>query len=179
MVVTLSEDAPSVKKVENPSDLTRYCNEIDKEKFLENIEIWVCRFLNVMKCTETSIVTCAIWKLWEKIIDKPTWYWWSYHTLAVLCDMRDQDGFRYQIRKSNWIPIDHSKPFIIAIEHNAFVAEHFPQDLNQKFCIYSTSETINSDTDNLVLRQTYFTYRKQSLEQCMKHLRQSLIRLNA
>jgi hypothetical protein len=173
MIQTLSKSAPNEK--ETNSDIAAFSKEVEITEFIDNMDTWVCRFLNVITCDETSKICCIIISLWNKILLKPSWYSWQYHALAVMTDMRDINGFRYQVRSDNWDPVNLNKPFIIKIHHNIFVAENFPLDICVKFCVYSTSETINADTIILNLRSNYFNYRKQSLDRCLKHLRQSLI----
>ena len=175
IITTLSTEAPNkIDAIKN--DLDAFENEINQERFILNIETWICHFLNVKSSNETFPIRCIVVNLWNKIKTKPNWYIWPYHTLAVLYDMKDPNGFRYQAKKDNWDPIDISKPFINIIKHNPFVKEHFPTNIESKFCVYSTSETINPDTISLELNQNYFNFRKQTLERCSKLLRQSLIK---
>lgn len=172
MVSTLACPAPINHAPKN--DIEAFTKEIVKEKFVASIEVWICRFLNVTSCEDTINIACTVINLWDRVTLKPPWYLWTYHALAVMYDMRDVDGFRYQ-SKSDWDPINNDQPFHTLIEHVPFVLDHFPLDVQSKFCVYSTSETVSADTSVLNLHFNYFNFVKKTLDRSLKHLRQSLI----
>lgn len=149
-----------------------------EELWYEAMHQWIGRILNHPPDDDNvDRLQTECERLWHRVGEHPRWYSWTYHTLAVLSEMSDERGFRYQPRASSWEPVNPDGDFRVVIPHDKFVYAWFPMDLEAKFRSYRVEEVQSQSSDRADRRSIAhcFTFHRATFDRCVDHLRKSLV----